>query len=76
MCDQRGGVLQKAEFQQWDVPFNLYHEPDQFVYCCQLCGPSSFILGNTLGPRRPYSPGKLGPLFTVNRAYKWEAGTR
>jgi iron(III) transport system ATP-binding protein len=70
MCDQVA-VLQKGRIQQWDVPFNLYHEPtNRFV--ASFVGQGSFVLGSTLGPDAIQS--ELGVIHG-NRAYKWDAGT-
>jgi iron(III) transport system ATP-binding protein len=70
MCDQVA-VLQKGRIQQWDVPFNLYHEPtNRFV--ASFVGQGSFVLGSTLGPDAIQS--ELG-VIQGNRAYKWDAGT-
>src|SRR5690554_4069505 len=48
MCDQIA-VLQSGQIQQWDVPYNLYHEPsNRFV--ASFVGQGGFIPGKALGP--------------------------
>ena len=70
MCDQIA-VLQQGRIQQWDIPFNLYHEPaNRFV--ASFVGQGSFVPGTTLGPDAIQS--ELG-IIHGNRAYKWGAGT-
>lgn len=70
MCDQVA-VLKGGELLQWDVPYNLYHEPaNRFV--ASFVGQGRFIPGKTLGPDTIES--ELG-IIHGNRAYKWEPGT-
>lgn len=70
MCDQVA-VLKDGGIQQWDVPFNLYHEPaNRFV--AGFVGQGAFIPGTAVGPDTITS--ELGEL-TGNRAYRWQAGT-
>ncbi|MCR8914907.1 ABC transporter ATP-binding protein [Marinobacter panjinensis] len=70
MCDQVA-VLKDGGIQQWDVPYNLYHEPaNRFV--ASFVGQGGFIPGKTLGPDTIDS--ELG-VIRGNRAYKWKAGT-
>ncbi|PHQ14912.1 ABC transporter ATP-binding protein [Marinobacter profundi] len=70
MCDQVA-VLRDGEIQQWDVPFNLYHEPaNRFV--ASFVGQGGFIPGTVLGPDTIQS--ELG-VIRGNRAYKWQNGT-
>lgn len=70
MCDQVA-VLKDGQVQQWDVPYNLYHEPaNRFV--AGFVGQGGFIPGTTLGPDSIES--ELG-VICGNRAYKWPAGT-
>ncbi|QSP96277.1 ABC transporter ATP-binding protein [Marinobacter salinisoli] len=70
MCDQVA-VLRDGQIQQWDVPYNLYHEPsNRFV--ASFVGQGGFIPGRTLGPDAIDS--ELGVIHG-NRAYKWEPGT-
>lgn len=70
MCDQVA-VLRDGRIQQWDVPYNLYHEPaNRFV--ASFVGQGGFIPGRALGPDNIES--ELGVIHG-NRAYKWEPGT-
>ena len=70
MCDQVA-VLKDGSIQQWDVPYNLYHEPsNRFV--AGFVGQGGFIPGQVLGPDTIES--ELG-IIHGNRAYKWEPGT-
>ncbi|WP_165857120.1 ABC transporter ATP-binding protein [Marinobacter sp. JSM 1782161] len=47
MCDQVA-VLKDGQIQQWDVPYNLYHEPvNRFV--AGFVGQGGFIKGRALG---------------------------
>lgn len=70
MCDQVA-VLKGGELLQWDVPYNLYHEPaNRFV--ASFVGQGGFIPGKALGPDTIES--ELG-IIHGNRAYKWEPGT-
>lgn len=70
MCDQVA-VLRDGKIQQWDVPYNLYHEPaNRFV--ASFVGQGGFIPGRALGPDTIES--QLG-IIRGNRAYKWEPGT-
>lgn len=70
MCDQVA-VLQNGKIQQWDVPYNLYHEPvNRFV--ASFVGQGGFVPGKAVGPDIIES--ELG-IIHGNRAYKWPAGT-
>lgn len=70
MCDQVA-VLKDGTLQQWDVPYNLYHEPaNRFV--ASFVGQGGFIPGTALGPDTIES--ELGVIHG-NRAYKWKPGT-
>lgn len=70
MCDQVA-VLRDGRIQQWDVPYNLYHEPaNRFV--ASFVGQGGFIPGKALGPDAIDS--ELG-VIQGNRAYKWSPGT-
>ena len=70
MCDQVA-VLKDGAIQQWDVPYNLYHEPaNRFV--AGFVGQGGFIPGQVLGPDTIKS--ELG-IIHGNRAYKWHTGT-
>lgn len=70
MCDQVA-VLKDGQVQQWDVPYNLYHEPtNRFV--AGFVGQGGFIPGTALGPDTIES--ELG-VIRGNRTYNWPAGT-
>lgn len=70
MCDQVA-VLRDGKIQQWDVPYNLYHEPaNRFV--ASFVGQGGFIPGKTVGPDIIES--ELGRIHG-NRAYNWRPGT-
>ncbi|MBW7472781.1 ABC transporter ATP-binding protein [Marinobacter sp. M216] len=70
MCDQVA-VLRDGQIQQWDVPYNLYHEPsNRFV--ASFVGQGGFVPGKALGPDTIES--ELG-VIRGNRAYKWSPGT-
>lgn len=70
MCDQVA-VLKKGKIQQWDEPYNLYHEPaNRFV--AGFVGQGGFIPGRALGPDAIES--ELGTI-RGNRAYRWPEGT-
>ncbi|MFE8072648.1 ABC transporter ATP-binding protein [Marinobacteraceae bacterium S3BR75-40.1] len=70
MCDQVA-VLRDGEIQQWDTPFNLYHEPaNRFV--ANFVGQGSFIKGRMRAPDTIDC--ELG-LIKGNRAYPWASGT-
>ncbi|WP_372964799.1 ABC transporter ATP-binding protein [Marinobacter sp.] len=70
MCDQIA-VLRDGVIQQWDVPFNLYHEPaNRFV--ASFVGQGGFIPGTVLDPDAIES--ELGVIHG-NRAYNWKPGT-
>ncbi|TBW57989.1 ABC transporter ATP-binding protein [Marinobacter halodurans] len=70
MCDQVA-VLKEGRIQQWDVPYNLYHEPaNRFV--ASFVGQGGFVKGRALGPDSIES--ELG-VIQGNRAYTWPPGT-
>src|SRR5690554_5019763 len=70
MCDQIA-VLKDGRVQQWDVPYNLYHEPaNRFV--AGFIGQGAFIPGRAGEPDTIES--ELGRLVG-NRAYRWQPGT-
>ena len=70
MCDQVA-VLKDGGIQQWDVPYNLYHEPaNRFV--AGFVGQGGFVPGKALGPDTIES--ELG-VIRGNRAYTWQPGT-
>ncbi|MDV2077358.1 ABC transporter ATP-binding protein [Marinobacter xestospongiae] len=70
MCDQVA-VLKDGQILQWDVPYNLYHEPaNRFV--AGFVGQGGFVPGRALGPDTIES--ELG-VIEGNRAYNWPQGT-
>ncbi|WP_404368773.1 ABC transporter ATP-binding protein [Marinobacter sp.] len=70
MCDQVA-VLKDGKIQQWDVPYNLYHEPaNRFV--AGFVGQGGFIPGIARGHDAIIS--ELG-VIEGNRAYTWPEGT-
>jgi iron(III) transport system ATP-binding protein len=65
------GVMKQGRIQQWDTPFNLYHEPsDRFV--ADFIGQGSFLRGILLSTDTVET--ELGVL-RGNRAYNWPEGT-
>lgn len=70
MCDQVA-VLKAGKIQQWDEPYNLYHEPaNRFV--AGFVGQGGFVPGKAVGPDAIES--ELGTI-RGNRAYRWPPGT-
>ena len=70
MCDQVA-VLKDGEVQQWDVPYNLYHEPaNRFV--AGFVGQGAFIPGQANGSDTIES--ELGRL-TGKPNRRWPPGT-
>ncbi|PAV27214.1 iron(III) transport system ATP-binding protein [Tamilnaduibacter salinus] len=70
MCDEVA-VLYDGQIQQWDVPYNLYHEPaNRFV--AGFVGQGGFIPGTVAGPEGIDS--ELGRI-RGSRADHWPAGT-
>ncbi|WP_101760199.1 ABC transporter ATP-binding protein [Oceanicoccus sp. KOV_DT_Chl] len=63
------GLLHAGRLQQWDTPFNLYHEPaNRFV--ANFIGQGGLLPGMTLDQNRVKT--ELG-IITGNRAYSWQA---
>lgn len=70
MCDQVA-VLRDGMLQQWDSPYNLYHEPvNRFV--AGFVGQGSFVRGRMRTPETIEC--ELG-VVRGNRAYPWQSGT-
>ncbi len=70
MCDQIG-VIKDGIIQQWDSPYNLYHEPiNRFV--ASFVGQGCFLKG-TLVSHEKFET-ELG-LIEGNRAYNWKTGS-
>ena len=65
------GLLYGGNIQQWDTPFNLYHEPaNRFV--ANFIGAGCFLPGTVNSPSTIQT--ELGELIG-NRAYDWPEGT-
>ena len=64
------GVFYQGRLQQWDSPFNLYHEP-QTPFVARFIGQGYFIRGQMLAPERVAT--ELG-VIAGNRAYDWPKG--
>ncbi len=65
------GVLHKGKLEQWDIPFNLYHEP-QSRYVANFVGHGVFLPG-FLRDKNCIET-ELG-LFKSHRNYPWPEGT-
>ncbi len=66
------GLLHGGKLQQWDTPFNLYHEPNNRLVA-DFIGQGSFIPG--VMEKGNLVETELGPLMG-NRAYPWPDQTR
>lgn len=66
------GLLYDGALQQWDTPFNLYHEPAN-RRVADFIGEGCFIPG-LIGTESNTVNTELGALIG-NRAYPWESGT-
>lgn len=66
------GLLYDGELQQWDTPFNLYHEPVNPVVA-RFIGEGSFLPGS-IGQEGNQIDTELG-LLIGNRAYPWPPGS-
>ena len=64
------GVFKEGRLEQWDTPYNLYHEP-LTPYVASFIGQGYFIRGQLLSPESVQT--ELGVL-RGNRAYTWPAG--
>ena len=65
------GVFQEGRLQQWDTPFNLYHEP-LTPFVASFVGQGYFIRGQLLSPDTVQT--ELG-VIRGNRAYNWASGS-
>jgi iron(III) transport system ATP-binding protein len=65
------GVFQQGRLQQWDTPFNLYHEP-LTPFVASFIGQGYFIRGQLLSPDTVQT--ELG-ILRGNRAYSWPIGS-
>ena len=70
VCDQVG-VLREGRLQQWDTPYNLYHEPAT-PFVASFIGQGYFIRGQLLTPDTVQT--ELG-VIRGNRAYQLAAGS-
>jgi iron(III) transport system ATP-binding protein len=65
------GVFNQGRLQQWDTPFNLYHEP-LTPFVASFIGQGYFIRGQLLSPDTVQT--ELG-IIRGNRAYLWPNGS-
>lgn len=65
------GVFKSGHLEQWDTPFNLYHEP-QTPFVASFIGQGYFIRGQLLSPDTVQT--ELG-VIRGNRAYTWPVGS-
>nr|MBF0684417.1 ABC transporter ATP-binding protein [Pseudomonas sp.] len=65
------GVFKDGRLEQWDTPFNLYHEP-LTPFVASFIGQGYFIRGQLLDPETVQT--ELG-VIRGNRAYTWPAGS-
>lgn len=70
VCDQVG-VLRDGRLQQWDTPYNLYHEPAT-PFVASFIGQGYFIRGQLLSPDTVQT--ELG-VIRGNRAYQLPDGS-
>ena len=64
------GVFKEGRLEQWDTPYNLYHEP-LTPFVASFIGQGYFIRGQLLSPESVQT--ELGVL-RGNRAYTWPTG--
>jgi len=65
------GVFHDGRLEQWDTPFNLYHEP-LTPFVASFIGQGYFIRGQLIDPETVQT--ELGVIHG-NRAYTWPAGS-
>ncbi|MBS7661459.1 ABC transporter ATP-binding protein [Pseudomonas lalucatii] len=65
------GVFKEGKLEQWDTPFNLYHEP-LTPFVASFIGQGYFIRGQLLSPDSVQT--ELG-VIRGNRAYIWPVGS-
>jgi len=70
VCDQVG-VLREGQLQQWDTPYNLYHEPAT-PFVASFIGQGYFIRGQLLTPDTVQT--EVG-VIRGNRAYQLPGGS-
>jgi len=70
MADQIG-VIHQGTLQQWDTPFNLYHEPaNRFI--ADFVGKGVLLPGTLAAPDAIHTEAGI---LQGNRAYQWSKGT-
>ncbi|HBC56380.1 MAG TPA: iron ABC transporter ATP-binding protein [Gammaproteobacteria bacterium] len=65
------GILHQQHLQQWDTPYNLYHEPIN-KYVAQFIGQGRFVPGKLVSP---HSVTTVLGTIEGNRAYPWPVGS-
>ncbi|MFW9606213.1 MAG: ABC transporter ATP-binding protein [Pseudomonas sp.] len=65
------GVFKEGHLEQWDTPYNLYHEP-QTPFVASFIGQGYFVRGQMLSPDSIQT--ELG-VIQGNRAYQWPPGS-
>ncbi|MGV8861275.1 MAG: ABC transporter ATP-binding protein [Pseudomonas sp.] len=65
------GVFKEGRLEQWDTPYNLYHEP-LTPFVASFIGKGYFIRGQLVSPESVQT--ELG-LLRGNRAYVWATGS-
>lgn len=65
------GVFKEGRLEQWDTPYNLYHEP-QTPFVASFIGQGYFVSGTMVTPDSVQT--ELG-LIQGNRAYSWPIGS-
>ena len=65
------GLLHEGKLQQWDTPFNLYHEPNN-RFVANFIGQGSLLPGLAVDPTTVKT--ELGEIHG-NRAYRWHPDT-
>jgi len=65
------GVFHEGRLQQWDTPYNLYHEP-LTPFVASFIGQGYFIRGQLIAPDSVQT--ELG-MIRGNRAYTWPTGS-
>ncbi|WP_417661338.1 ABC transporter ATP-binding protein [Pseudomonas sp.] len=65
------GVFKEGKLEQWDTPYNLYHEP-KTPFVASFIGQGYFIRGQLLSPEKVQT--ELG-VISGDRAYIWPAGS-
>lgn len=65
------GVFREGHLEQWDTPYNLYHEP-LTPFVASFIGQGYFVRGQMLGHDSVQT--ELG-VVRGNRAYQWPAGS-